>query len=104
MKKALFFRNCNNINTYKENSKKLQMYGNYLQYKISKTINLDNSIFNEFISNFKKEYEFIEKNKSKMHMDESDIVYCLLILNNNKKVLIYSAGYNYARYVAIPEE
>ena len=57
MKKALFFRNCNNLHNYLKNYKNLQTFGNYLQYQIVKTINLNNYKYDEFISNFKKEYK-----------------------------------------------
>ena len=34
-------------------------------------------------------------------MDKNDVVTCILIKNNNAQILIYSAGYDYARYIAI---
>ena len=101
MKKALFFRNCNNIYNFNKNKNKLTSYGTYLNYKIVKTIILKDDLFNEFISNFYKSFSFISENKKLMHMDKNDVVTCILIKNNNAQILIYSAGYDYARYIAI---
>jgi hypothetical protein len=102
MKKGMFYRKCLNIAEY---DKLLKIYKEYfcaLEYQIIKTIKLSVEDFIVFTNDFLKPQNFIFKNINKMKMDQNDSVSCLFITCDsfNYGILVYSAGYNYARYVA----
>lgn len=101
MDKALFFRNCSNYLNYYNNINNLNSFGTYFYYTISKIIILSENEYNHFINNFSQNYDFISNSINKMHMDEKDVLSCLFVTHNlNQGYLVYSAGYNYARYIA----
>lgn len=99
---ALFFRKCESFEKLKYAYEKIPDFGQVLEYKIIKIIDLKSSDYDLFISNFLVEYSFISSLKNQMHMDEDDCVHCILIRSKKDSgILVYSAGYSYARYVAI---
>lgn len=105
MAKALFFRKCATKKDLIWYSNVLHTFGQELEYRIVETIILNRSDYNKFTNNFLMYSDFIEKSKDKFFMDETDTVYCLLVKSNdNSGILVYPAGYSYARYVAIFEK
>jgi len=58
--------------------------------------------YNSFINDFMAEQTFIKDNIQLMSMNDHDVVSCLLVYCNNCYfgILVYSAGYKYARYIA----
>lgn len=102
MGKALFFRKCKSKQDLKWHYNYLYDFGQELEYKIIKTITLSEHKYNEFIKNFFKSYDFINKYSNISYMDNNDCVYCLLIQSKNKSgILVYPSGYSYARYTAL---
>lgn len=102
MNRALFYRNAENLKEYNNAIKKYKKYTDNLNYSIAKKILLKKEQYIFFINNFKIEQKFIIDNINLMHMDENDNISCLLVYCKyyNNGILIYSAGYNYARYIA----
>lgn len=102
MREALFFRKCYNLNELKHLSGNLSSYGQILKYNVISTIQLNNFEYNNFINNFLFDNDHIKHNKDNLTMDDFDCVNCILFTNNMiEGILVYPAGYNYARYVAI---
>ncbi len=102
--KALFYRKCSSNNEYKKLRNKYTNFGQWLEYSIAKKIVLNNEQYKKFVSDFSAEQLLIIDNLSLMHMDKDDKVFCLLVTNGSSGYLIYSAGYSYARYVAMYEK
>lgn len=102
MEKAYFYRKAENIKEYDNVILKYKEYTDYLSFKIAKEILLNEEQYKNFINNFIKEQKFIKDNINLMTMDNNDVVSCLLVCSKNYNfgILIYSAGYGYARYVA----
>jgi len=102
MEKAYFYRKAESIKEYDNIILKYREYTDYLSFKITKKILLNEEQYQNFINNFLKEQKFIKDNINLMTMDSNDVVSCLLICceNYNYGILVYSAGYSYARYVA----
>lgn len=102
MEKAYFYRKAENIKEYDNVILKYKEYTDYLNFKIVKKILLNEEQYWSFINNFMKEQKFIKDNINLMTMDNDDVVSCLLVFSKNYNfgILIYSAGYSYARYIA----
>ena len=64
---------------------------------LEKLLNCKNKDGNDFSIKQK----FIENNLNLMFMDKNDCVSCLFVTDNTKTgFLVYSAGYNYPKYIA----
>jgi hypothetical protein len=101
MNTALFFRKCSNIDELKYNIEHLENFGQTLEYEIIKTFRLNKNDYDIFVSNFLKDSIIIKKVKDKLFIDNNDKIHCVFITyDNNNGVLVYPAGYDYARYVA----
>lgn len=101
MNKAYFYRKSENIKDYDNVVLNYKEYTDCLSFIIAKKILLNNEQYISFINNFLKEQKFIKDNIHLMTMDEHDTVSCLLVYCDNFDfgILVYSAGYKYARYV-----
>lgn len=101
MNNALFFRKCSSSKMLKWNYDNIPEFGQILEYKIVAIKSLNSSDYNYFSNNFLKKFDFIDNLKNKLIMDESDCVHCILVKSNSSNgILVYPAGYSYARYVA----
>lgn len=101
MGKAYFYRKAKSIKDYDYVIINYKEYTDHLSFIITKKILLDDEQYNSFLSNFMIEQTFIKDNLHLMKMDEHDTVSCLLVYCDNFDfgILVYSAGYKYARYV-----
>ena len=101
MNKALFLRKCFNNDEYQKNIKHLQDCGQLLKYRIVGTVKLSGNNYKDFTNNFYKDNSFIKVFKDMLIIDDNNIVNCLLFtFDEQEGYLVYSSGYNYARYVA----
>lgn len=101
MNKALFFRKCISKKDLEKHYTFLSEFGQELEYKIVKTIILNEFDYKVFINNFLLDYDYIDKEKNKTYMDNYDCIHCLLIKNKDENgILVYPSGYSYARYTA----
>jgi hypothetical protein len=100
--KALFFRNMTSLKELKKAYDKYAHLGQNLEYEIVEKVKLNNLLYEEFVNKFLQNYSFINEIKKELTMDESDKVNCLLVqCKGQPSILVYSAGYPCARYVAI---
>lgn len=101
METALFFRKCPNESEYFKLAKHYSHLGNRLKFKILQTIKLSNDEYSNFKSNFLKDNNVIIKITNDLYFDENDCVHCAFFTEDEKSgFLVYSSGYDYARYVA----
>ncbi len=102
MERAYFYRKAKNIKEYDNVILKYKEYTDFLSFKISKKILLNKKQYKNFTNNFMEEQDFIKQNIDLMTMDDNDVVSCLLMHSENYNfgILVYSAGYGYARYIA----
>lgn len=102
MNKAYFYRKAESIKDYDSIILNYKEYTDCLSFIIAKKILLNDEQYNSFINNFMIEQTFIKDNIHLMRMDEYDVVSCLFVYCDNFDfgILVYSAGYKYARYVA----
>lgn len=100
--KALFFRKCSCADEYMKLFNQYPYYGQELNFEIVKTINLkDQNEYDSFTNNFLADNEEIKKMKDCLFIDNNDCVHCAFFtLDGNSGFLVYSSGYDYARYVA----
>lgn len=101
MNTAYFYRNAKNTQEYEKVLSNHIEYMQCLNFIIVKKILITNKQFELFAENLKADYNFISDNINLMKMDNNDIVHCIMIRSrkHNFALLVYSAGYNYARYV-----
>ena len=104
METALFFRKCPNQDEYFKLANNYPDFGNNLNFVIDTTVVLTESDYQEFTSNFLTDNEVIIKIKNELFMDENDLVHCAYFtIDGSYGFLVYSSGYDYARYVAYYE-
>lgn len=102
MNEAIFFRKSTSFNDLKWRTEVIPDLGQKLNYEIVETIILDKKKYNDFLNGFMWYFDFIDKLKDKLFIDENDCVHCLLVKSKNDPgILVYPSGYSYARYVAI---
>lgn len=100
--KALFFRKCKTKTDLQWHYDMLPSFGQELEYKIVKTKILNNNDYHKFANGFLMYFDFIDKIKDELYMDENDCVHCLLVKSENDPgILVYPSGYSYARYTAL---
>ena len=102
MKKEMFYRKCSNIEEYDNLLTKYPEYFDLLEYNIIKRVRLSRNEFINFINDFSKPQTFLKENLNLMTMDSNDKISCISVWCDvfNYSILVYSAGYNYARYIA----
>lgn len=101
MKTALFFRKCTNESEYFKLSKYYSHLGNNLTFKILKTIKLSQNDYSDFKNNFLNDNDIIMQITNDLYIDGNDCVHCAFFTEDEKSgFLVYTSGYNYARYVA----
>lgn len=71
-------------------------------YKIENIVTLEPKLFEEFLADPQKDYDFIKDNSERMYTDKNGIWHCILITAEgyNFGILVQSEGYSYARYAA----
>ena len=101
MSKALFFRKCSNEQEYLKLANDYPYLGNELEFEVVVTILLTSEEYFNFKNNFLSDNDNIKKVTKELYMDETDKVYCAYVTDGCfGGYLVYSSGYNYARYVA----
>lgn len=98
MGKAAFFRNLPNYSVLCNFT--LLYKGIVAEYEEIACVTLDSKKFEEFSSNFQKEYDFLMT-----YIDQAivqhDIWKCVQILHQDKKILVVMNHYQYPRYLAL---
>ena len=99
--KATFFRKCANEKDFSLMSNQFNLLGDEAEYVIEKKIILSADDYDLFKNGFLYDNINIINNLDLMFIDNSKTIHCLLFTHDNKSgFLVYSSGYNYARYVA----
>ncbi|MDP4118870.1 MAG: hypothetical protein Q8873_06745 [Bacillota bacterium] len=101
---AYFFRDINNFDELNEKTKKALSDGSRRQkFKIIVEKTLSNDDFLEFQKSFIRTKEFIKLNTYKLTMNNDAEYLCILVKTEqiDYGILVNSAGYTYAKNVAI---
>lgn len=104
METALFFRKCSNQSEYFKLANNYPDLGSNLNFIIDTTVVLSENDYQEFTSDFLTDNEIIIKIKNELFMDENNLVHCAYFtIDGSYGFLVYSSGFDYARYVAYYE-
>lgn len=105
MESALFFRKCPNESEYFKLSNNYPYLGSNLNFEILKTIQLSHDDYCNFKNNFLKDNDVIMGITKDLYMDDNDCVHCAFFTEDgNSGFLVYSSGFDYARYVAYHQQ
>lgn len=100
---GLFIRNCNNYNEFMELLKIKSVIMKNYTYVIKKRIEVSAKKFDSILSNFTSSDFLLINNQSLMSINQNDELSCLEVYSRefNFSIVVYSAGYDYYRYVHI---
>jgi len=96
-----FLKDPNSLAEYDKIYNKYPYFLKKYSITIVKKIQLDESQFNEFCSNFKAYNHIIDRELSYLNEDLIAICYEVSTPNKNIVIYFYSAGHNYPRYVSV---
>ena len=97
MKKAIFVSKVSNLEGYKIELTASRMFPERpTEYKIIKEIKVSEEEYKKLTSNFFKGWEWLPESR---HIN--GVANCVRV---NKKLLVMSEGYDYARYIALEGE
>lgn len=102
MDTAIFFRNVGNLNNLKELT--VSTKGVFGEYQILSRVVLSKAGFEDFCRDFTKGYSFLQP-FAETSIVRNNIWNCIAVENEiGTSILVMTNGYQYPRFVAIPNE